>query len=452
MTRSIRPLILFLALVAASASPLAAQDAQLHVSGDGRFILRADGAPFFWLADTAWELFHRTTREEADWYLQDRADKGFTVIQAVALAELDGLNQPNLYGDIPLIERDPARPNEGYFKHVDYIVDRAEALGMYIGMLPTWGDKFNQRWGVGPVVFTPENAYTYGKYLAERYQDEPIIWILGGDRNPEEPVHLEIIREMARGIEEVVGDTQLITYHPQGGTPSWTWFQDDEWLDFHFFQSGHGEWDNPNYQFTTQGYRLDPPRPVIDGEPRYEDHPVDWNPDNGWFNEFDVRQAAYWSMLSGAAGHTYGDHNIWQMWQEGRTPISSARTPWKEAVHHPGSGQMGLMRRFFEERNWLLLRPDQSFISGDPQKGAAHIRAAVASDGSYGYVYIPYGHDVQLDLAKLSGDDVRARWFDPRTGEYSDAGRHPTTGTATFDPPGEAERGNDWVLVVERSR
>jgi hypothetical protein len=57
----------------------------------------ADGRPFFWLGDTAWELFHRLNREEATRYLEDRASKGFTVIQAVALAELDGLNTPNAY-------------------------------------------------------------------------------------------------------------------------------------------------------------------------------------------------------------------------------------------------------------------------------------------------------------------------------------------------------------------
>src|SRR5690606_10760108 len=138
------------------------------------------------------------------------------------------------------------------------------------------------------------------------------------------------------GIREHA-DGQVMTYHPQGGGRSWQWFQHDEWLDVHLFQSGHGAWDSPNYQITPEGYALEPARPVIDGEPRYEDHPVDWDTTNGWFNDFDVRQAAYWSMFSGAAGHTYGNHNIWQMWQDGRQPVSWARTTWKEAVLHPGS-------------------------------------------------------------------------------------------------------------------
>jgi hypothetical protein len=130
----------------------------LRISPNRRFIVRDDGTPFFYLGDTAWELFHRLTMAEAELYLRDRAAKGFTVIQAVALAELDGLRTPNMRGDLPLINDDPTRPNEAYFAHVDAVVDLAASLGLHIGMLPTWGDKWNQKWGVGPEIFTPERA------------------------------------------------------------------------------------------------------------------------------------------------------------------------------------------------------------------------------------------------------------------------------------------------------
>lgn len=69
---------------------------------NGHFLEYADGCPFFYLGDTTWELFHRLNREEANFYLEDRARKGFTVIQAVVLAKLDGLNTPNAYRDVPL--------------------------------------------------------------------------------------------------------------------------------------------------------------------------------------------------------------------------------------------------------------------------------------------------------------------------------------------------------------
>ena len=449
-----RRLLPALALLLASAcAPIApgrdpSPTAPLRVSADGRWLEHVDGAPFFYLGDTAWELFHRLDREETDLYLRDRAAKGFTVIQAVALAELDGLGVPNRYGHTPLAENDPTRPNEEYFRHVDFVVDRAEELGLFIGLLPTWGDKFRKEWGVGPEIFTPENARLYGEWLGRRYRGRPIIWILGGDRNPEEPHHREIARAMAGGIRAGAGESQLMTYHPQGGGRSWQWFHQDDWLDFHMIQSGHGQVDLPNYEMLQQGYALTPPKPVIDGEPRYEDHPINWRPQEGWFMEFDVRQAAYWAMLSGAAGHTYGDHNIWQMWEPGRAPVSSARTPWREAVGHPGSAQMGHLRRLFESRPWQRLEPRDAALLGDRGEGPARLRAARASDGSFLLAYSPYGRPLEIDLGAVDGA-ARAWWFDPRSGEATDVGRLPAGGSRRFDPPGDEGRGNDWVLVVD---
>lgn len=127
--------------------------AQLRVSDNKRFLVTHDGKPFFWLCDTAWELFHRLTREEAEKYLGERARQKFTVIQAVVLAEMDGLQTPNAYNEIPLEDNDPAKPRESYFQHVDFIIDKAAELGLYIALLPTWGDKvFKNRWGIGPEI------------------------------------------------------------------------------------------------------------------------------------------------------------------------------------------------------------------------------------------------------------------------------------------------------------
>jgi hypothetical protein len=420
----------------------------LAVSDDGRRIVTSEGEPFFWLGDTAWELFHRLDREEADRYLEDRARKGFNVIQAVVLAELDGLHTPNAYGHTPLIDDDPSRPDENYFGHVDYVITRAEELGMYVGVLPTWGDKFNLMWGVGPEVFTPENARAYGAFLGERYAGDPVIWILGGDRIPGDDEDLALVRAMAEGIESGHDGLQLMTYHPSGGRQSWEWFGDDPWVDLHFYQSGHGDPDNPNYEVTTAGYERQPVKPVIDGEPRYEDHPIDWDPERGWYDAFDTRQAGYWSVLAGAAGHTYGDHNIWQMWEPGRAPISSARTPWNVALSHPGSAQVGFMKELFLSRPFLSLVPDQSVL-GDAFDGARHVRAARDREGRYLIAYTPYGWPIEVDLARLAGEEARAWWFDPRTGAALEIGTFDEKEPATFDPPGEGGRGNDWVLVID---
>ncbi|MDO5523063.1 MAG: DUF4038 domain-containing protein, partial [Bacteroidia bacterium] len=182
--------MLFLAIVASHA--------QIGVDATNTYLItKKDGKPFFWLGDTAWELFHRLNREEAIHYLNTRQKQQFNVIMAVALAELDGLRQPNLYGDVPfknLETREWAvtpgnNPNNAdeydYWDHVDFVIEEAAKRNMYIGLLPTWGDKVAYNWGEGPMIFNnnPDGAYAYAKKLAERYKGRwNIIWILGGDR------------------------------------------------------------------------------------------------------------------------------------------------------------------------------------------------------------------------------------------------------------------------------
>src|SRR5262247_1744202 len=97
---------------------------RLKVSENHRYLQYDDGRPFFYLGDTAWELFHRLNREEATLYLTNRSKKGFTVIQATVISEMDGLKTPNAYGDLPFVDGDPSKPNESYFRYVDFIVNK----------------------------------------------------------------------------------------------------------------------------------------------------------------------------------------------------------------------------------------------------------------------------------------------------------------------------------------
>lgn len=417
---------------------------------DRRYLVTEAGKPFFYLGDTAWELFHRLSREDAELYLRDRASKGFTVIQAVVLAEFDGLRTPSAYGHTPLHENDPTRPNEEYFRHVDWVVDKAEQLGLYIGMLPTWGDKVNKKWGVGPEIFTPANARAYGEWLGKRYRNKPIIWILGGDRPIENDTHLAIWRAMAQGLRNSDGGEHLITYHPMGGQSSSQWLHEEQWLDFNMLQSGHHARHVPNDEMIERDYMRTPIKPCMDGEPRYENHPINWDPKNGWFTDYDVRQAAYWGLLAGAHGHTYGCHDIWQFYDPSKhPPVSHARTPWREALQHPGASQMRYAKALMLSRPMLLRVPDQSLVVGDIGRGAERIRAARGADGSYAFVYLPVCKSVTVALEKLSGKNVRAWWYDPRNGQAQRIGEFPRKGEKSFTPPTDKPEEPDWVLVLD---
>ncbi len=454
LQRSVVGLIAAAALTlstAAAAGPLP----QLKVSANKRSLVTAEGQPFFWLGDTAWELFHRLTREEAEQYLKNRAARRFSVIQAVALAELDGLGEPNAYGNIPLRANDPAQPDEAYFSHVDWIVARANALGMYVGFLPTWGDKWNRKGGTGPEIFTPENAQRYGEWLGRRYKDAGIIWILGGDRPVETEAHFAIVRAMARGLRAGHGGTQLMTLHPPGGNGSSSWFHEDDWLDFNMRQNGHVAEFTGRYDQTRVDYDRTPTKPVLDGEPIYEDHPVSFDAKKqGHSIASDVRRPLYWNLFTGAFGHTYGHHSVWQMWSSGRKPINNPLMPWTEAIRQPGAAQMQHARALMESRPILTRVPDSTIIVPGPVAtsvpGAGRYQMVATRDagGSYAMVYAPGGRPFAVRMGAITGTRVKAWWFNPRAGGATAIGTFANTGERVFTPPDPGEM-LDWVLVLD---
>ncbi|MBC8081172.1 MAG: glycoside hydrolase family 140 protein [Gorillibacterium sp.] len=425
---------------------------QIKVSENNRFLVHEDGTPFFWLGDTTWELFHKLNREEVDLYLTNRAERKFNVIQAVALAEFEGLTTDNAYGRRPLKldeqgNYDPTQPDTDgeyhYWDHVDYIIEKAASLGLYIAFLPTWGDKYNKLWGQGPAVFTKENALAYGAWLGNRYKDcSNIIWVLGGDRPLQTSTHFDVNRSLAQGLLESVANRHLITFHPPGGVSSTLHVHEEDWLDFNMIQSGHNGGVRTNYRHVTEDYLKDPTKPTLDGEPCYEDHPIDFKAANGYFDQADVRVAAYYAVFSGAFGHTYGHHSIWSMTTE---PHDYFIMDWKDAILRPGATQMQHLRNLIEQHSFLDRVPDQSLIINN-YEGANYM---VATRGAnYAMIYSPNGIRFRAAMGKLAGEQVTASWYDPRTGSYTDSFEVANTGEANFLPP-TSGRGCDWVLVLE---
>ena len=443
------------AFVAVAATP------RLKVSENQRFLVTEKGEPFFWLGDTAWELFHRLNREEATRYLENRARLGFNVVQAVAIAELEGHTDPNPYGFIPLTELDPARPavREGadndYWDHVDFIIGKANALGITIGFLPTWGRYWHDTNNNRKPIFTRENAAVYGEWLGKRYRESGLVWIVGGDRSVDTDEQKEIIRAMAEGLRKGDGGAHLITFHPPGGAGSSKWFHGEAWLDFNMRQNGHVLEFTGRYDQTRADYERTPVKPVLDGEPIYEDHPVSFKAKElGHSIGADVRRPLYWDLFSGACGHTYGHHSVWQMWQPGRAPINLPLMPWFDALDQPGAAQMQHGRRLIESRPFLTRIPDDSVIvetnipTAMPGTGTRHFAATRDESGSYAMVYVPVGRAFKVRMSKITGAKVKAWWFNPRDGTATASGEFANTGEREFRTPNPGES-LDWVLVLD---
>ena len=456
--------------------------AQIQVHPNQRYLQDKNGKPFFWMGDTAWELLHRLTREDTKTYLETRSKQGFTVVQVVALAfanEEDN-KKPNRYGDFPFVNNpsqvaitpgnNPDKPEEyDYWDHVDFVIKTAAQLGLYVAFNPTWGDQVSHHWSSKGVIFNEQNARSYSQFLGKRYANQwNIIWVLGGDCPPvyetKDHTHYDdrpVWRAFAAGIKEGEGASRhLMTYHPNGAASSSRWFQQEAWLDINSFQSSHGSRDVDAWNWVARDLALKPPKPVLDMEPCYEDHPINpwdgkWTRQRGYFNAYDIRSRLYRSVFAGMCGFTYGHQQVWQFLDTTLfKPLTVGDTliSWRKALYAEGAGQVQHLRKLMLSRPYFTRMPDQSLILSE--KGSDYrdlVMATRDSAGSYMMVYLPQPKPVTVDVSKISGRAKRASWYDPRTGKTVLAQESIQAGTATFTPPVSPQPSGktDWVLIID---
>jgi hypothetical protein len=428
-------------------NPTPTTGGSLRVSSNGRYLVRADGSPFFYMADTAWQMPAKLNRAEVDQYLQARAAQGFNVVQVVAL---DSTRQRvNRYGQLPLINDNPATPNDAFFDHVDYIVNQAAKYGIYVAIVPTWGRNVAD---ASRRVFNTTNAYTYGQFLGARYHNTPnVIWINGADWAITDTASRDIWRALANGLRNGDAAQHLITFHAPGGKSSWSfWSPSESWIDFDMIQSGHRR-DSYAWDLVTADYKK-AAKPVIEGEMNYEDIPVaaiDNDASGPLLDAYDVRKKAYWEIFAGAAGTAYGSNEVYQFATATGVASGQFRMTWQQALSLPGASQMKYLKQLMESHPYLTRVPDQSLVTSATYYGTDHIQATRDANGAYAMVYSGSGKAFTVNMARLAGT-VNAAWLDPRTGKVTPVGRSSNTGTRTFIPPTHGY-GQDWVLTLDRA-
>lgn len=398
-----------------------AQAYPLQVSNNQRYLVDQVNVPFFYHADTAWQIFTKLTKAEAEQYLEDRRSKGFNAIKVQILSYAPGA-AVNREGQTAFINNDMTNPNNAYFAHVDWVVSKAAEKGILMTISTAW---FGYRGDGWRDSLNTSNARTYGRYLGNRYRNfNNIVWVHGGD----DPVagKLDAVRELAAGIEENAPQ-HLQTYHDNERASSET-LNNEGWLDINITYSR-----SANYVQALKEYNRQPVRPIVEGENLYLDR------DN---SAFVVRRQAYWMMLSGAAGHVYGADPVWRF-----------DPGWANVLNDPSAFQMGNLRSLFGSRAWYNLVPDQDHTVVTDGYGTFgendYVMAARTSDGNLLMAYLPEGKSLTVDLSKFNRS-VRAQWFDPTNGSYRDGGSFNNSGSQSLSPSStNAAGGRDWVLVME---
>ena len=427
---------------AAPAAPGSTEDVKpsfpLRVDAEGAFLVDAADSPFRVQGDSAWSLIAGLSREDADLYLTSRAASRFNTI-LVNLIEHEFIADPpaNAYGVQPFVNPgDFAAPNEEYFDHADWVIQRAEDLGLvllltpsYIGYAGTSQGWYAEMEAAGVDVLTE-----YGRYLGRRFgHHQNIIWVNGGDADPDRP---ELIDAIARGLHETDPDA-LQSAHGAPGTDAADFWGDYDWLDVNNVYSYDEPYGSSIEQYTAGA------TPFFLLESTYE-------------SEHDattrlLRTQAYHALLAGAIGHVFGNNPIWHFDGPG---LHGYEGTWQDALSSPGTSSMEHLDVLFDSLPWWTLVPDicHEFLQGETGESFDRTVAAVSTDRTLAVVYTPTGGALSVDLSFLGGEQATIGWYDPTSGQFHEPPESvPTSGgVVALTPPGPNTSGDaDWVLVVQ---
>jgi hypothetical protein len=433
----------------------------ISVAEDRRHFQHEDGTPFFWLGDTWWMGLCKRLAWPDDFQalVANRVAKGFSVIQIVA----------GLYPDMPW--RDLRGANEAGFpwkkdfsciapEYFDAADDRIEKL-VNAGLVPCivgcWGyflpwmgiDKMKRHW----------------RYLVARYGAYPVVWCLAGEAimpyylSEQKERDVEFQKkgwtEIARYVKSINSFDRPITIHPtQYGHEM---VEDPGLLDFDMLQTGH--WSHLSLANTWESLRvarsLEPQMPVLVGEVCYEGI--------GEACRQEIQRVLFWgSILSGAAGHTYGANGIWQVNTRkkpfGPSPHgrSWGDTPWEDACNLPGGAQLGIAKKILEELEWWKLVPCPESVEPD-LSGEYRCSFAAEIPGKLRLIYIPVPslHGWITRVKNLSRDSrYEVTPVDPTSGKKCPAVQINTDreGTWTLEKAYNLFMPvyQDWLLILKK--
>ncbi|MCL4794998.1 MAG: DUF4038 domain-containing protein [Bryobacteraceae bacterium] len=423
------------------------------LSADRRHFTHADGTPWLWLADTAWNGALLATREEWGEYLKTRVSQRFSAVQFVMTQWRAGRADENgrlaFRSNGEKLEVDPI-----FFRRMDERVAAVRRAGLVPVPVMLWALTSRDKESPGAVL-PPAQAAELARYINARYHAYSVLWMLGGDGDYRGEEKAARWREIGRLTFPAGIDRRPVTLHPGGLHEPWELLRDEPWLDFLTYQSGHGgdarKWQWQAYRGPALGWRLEPVRPVIDAEPNYEGH-VSYHGKS--IDAYAVRRAAWYSILAApVAGVTYGAHGVWPWIRQKSVPLDHPRSgeadPWRECLAYPGAAHMKALVEILERLPWPQLRPDAPLAAPTQvdEGFTNYIPVARTLDGSLALAYLPANPTAVFDLSSFE-KGVRATFINPRNGERLTPDDLPGEPNVTVKSPGPG----DWLLLFERRK
>jgi hypothetical protein len=407
----------------------------LKAAPGNRYLTDQSNQPFFWSGDAAWSLIAQLSLKDAGLYLDNRSEKGFTVIMVSLIEHKFCTNPPsNIHGELPFSGRLFTSPNEKYFAHADSVIESAARHNIVVLLAPLYlgYDCKDEGWCAEVKEASSADLRTWGQFLGNRYKKfRNIIWLIGGDTDPS--VMKDKVVEMVKGIRE--NDTvHLFSAHNQPESMAITPWPGEKWLSVNNVYS----YDSVLYKRYRTAYDKLPVMPYYQIESAYE------NEHNSTPRQ--LRSQAYWAILSGGMGHIFGNCPVWGY---GSAKKFCAEASWKKEMNNTGSVSMDYLQQLFRSRSWQLLIPDfdnHLITSGYGSWGKKdHVASGRTSDGNTIIAYLPSNHTVTVNIKGINGEKAKCWWYDPSAGKAVEIGKYKTSGVHSFTPPSAG----DWVLVID---
>jgi hypothetical protein len=418
----------------------------LRVSDNSRYFCHADGTPFFWLADTHWQM---PDTERVDLCNHPEHPDGSCPFggQFQHLAHNRKILGFTVYQTYPHVENphwwikrfsqiDPARFEAVFDIQMNYLAAEGYVIALGLGHFAS------------STRIPAADLRRWARYLVARYGTHPVVWITGQEINaPEERGRnrCEVWNAVAKEIALCNSYRQPHSGHqwvvdvdvrPLGNKSWHTWFA---------LQGGHR-----NSGLTPQSryagyYNFRPVKPVLETEAMYEGIHC-----GGVVTTGETRRSAWKAMLCGCAGYTYGAAGVWALkWNDADTRWKSynqAISSWHAGMKLPGVAQMRVMKEFFVALPWTKLTP--RFNNAAWARWEDNERCVLATLDNQLYVAYCYGATACGTLFNMKKNaSYEARWFDPRTGRWTATITEPVTEKGEFKVP-EKPDANDWVLLV----
>ncbi len=329
----------------------------VRVARDRRHFERADGTPFFWLADSAWDAARRSTLKDWTTYALIRENQKFAAVQWAVFSGDEAEVQTGFTG----WQRVAINPK--FFRHLDEKIQALNHAGLLSVIAPFWESNGQ------PSDALPESqAALLVRYMAARWGADDVAWIIAPRGGSGDSSRASAARWQRIG-RDVFGD---VSHAPvvlfAGQTPALLGsFRHENWVDVFGYGVG-AETNNASLRWRGSliagAWRTPPLHPFINVVPPGENEPAA----AGRVSADDIRKAVWSSVLSAPiAGASYAVNGVsdWNTTPGPKTPDAPANALpfWQKALFLPGAKQMTLLGNFFSTNAFWLFRPAPELLA-----------------------------------------------------------------------------------------